>query len=196
MAEFVPTLVHLPPPTSCAPIRLDRFSPLFVRGREAGIENVRPTTAYYYVYPLGRRELARLAYFFDFDYSDRRKPETYLSRVRNEIGQWLKSHSGEAGSRPQLDADWSTPDEVAIRDSRPCATQPVHDLRGTEARVLRVCDTARSSAGLARELSDESAQALGSALEALQGKRLLLNLNGRFVCLPVFRRGNLSRRNR
>src|SRR5215470_7576960 len=62
-------MAALEPPTGCSPIRLDRFSPLFNQAEASGLRRVRPTLAYYFVFPLGRRELARLAYFFDFDYA-------------------------------------------------------------------------------------------------------------------------------
>ena len=77
MAELIPLLTHLEPPTGCAKIRLDRFSPLFNKATSVAAAS-RPTLAYYYVFPLGRRELARLAYFFDFDYEDGRRPESYI----------------------------------------------------------------------------------------------------------------------
>ena len=74
MREMVPLLVHLAPPVTCVPIRLDRFSPFFQRPEEFGFTRVRPAFAYFYVFPLGRRELFRLGYFFDYNYRDGRAP--------------------------------------------------------------------------------------------------------------------------
>ena len=77
MAELVPLLEHLDAPMSTARLRLDRFSPFHARAEAYGFRRVRPSHAYFHVFPLGRRELDRLAYFFDYDYEDERLPETY-----------------------------------------------------------------------------------------------------------------------
>jgi hypothetical protein len=69
MAELVPLLTHLQPPAACSPVRLDRFSAFFAQAKHLGLSRVRPAPAYYYVFPLRRKELARLAYFCDFDYA-------------------------------------------------------------------------------------------------------------------------------
>jgi hypothetical protein len=84
MAPLLPLLAHLQPPASCAPIRLDRFSPFFTRAEHFGLRRVRPTPAYYYVYPFGRRELARLAYFFDFDYPEGQAPRDMCAASRSD----------------------------------------------------------------------------------------------------------------
>ena len=65
------------PPSGCAPIRLDRFSPFHATPDAFGLSSVRPTRAYYYVFPFGRAQLRRLAYYFDFDYADGRDPHAY-----------------------------------------------------------------------------------------------------------------------
>ena len=96
MATLFPSLAHLQPPSSCAPLRLDRFSPLYAQPAEFGFAKVRPARAYYFVYPFGRRELAELAYFFDFDYARRPRPAGYLGPVppRVERGRPLATATG------------------------------------------------------------------------------------------------------
>ncbi|MEO8127828.1 MAG: RiPP maturation radical SAM C-methyltransferase, partial [Bryobacteraceae bacterium] len=49
MAQLLPLLTHLQPPSSCSPVRLDRFSPFFTRRERFGLQRVRPTPAYFYV---------------------------------------------------------------------------------------------------------------------------------------------------
>ena len=106
MAQLLPLLVHLQPPASCAPIRLDRFSPFFTRAERFGLRRVRPTPAYYYVYPFGRRELARLAYFFDFDYPDGQPPRDYVLGVREAVDRRYAVRNPEVKPEhyPKLDA--------------------------------------------------------------------------------------------
>src|SRR5262249_59497497 len=102
-AALLPLMFHLQAPASCSPIRLDRFSPFYTRPDRFGLKRLRPTAAYYYVYPFGRRELARLAYFFDFDYPDGRNPHDYISSVKAEVHNWWQAKSRSSDDLPRLD---------------------------------------------------------------------------------------------
>src|SRR5437764_6330435 len=126
MATLLPLLTHLQPPSSCSPIRLDRFSPFFTRSERHGLHRVRPSPAYYYVYPFGRREIARLAYFFDFDYPDRRDPRAYVAGVRKEVDNWyvLRNPSTPPEEYPRLDATCMQDGVLAISDTSRCAPVP------------------------------------------------------------------------
>ena len=95
--------------------------------RGVRLQRVRPARAYYYVFPFGRRELERLAYFFDFDYDDGRQPDEYLGALKSEVAHWWRLRLLEdQTARPRLDARWKTPDDVTIEDTRPCAVQRRH----------------------------------------------------------------------
>jgi ribosomal peptide maturation radical SAM protein 1 len=187
MEALVPLLVHLQAPTSCFQIRLDRFSPFFVNPQAYGMTRVRPTIAYYYVFPLGRRELARLAYFFDFDYEDGRKPDDYLGALKAEVSHWWRQRLLEdTAARPRLDARWTAPDEATIEDTRPCAARAVHRLSGLEARLYLAADTAGTVDGFARRLNAEADQ-VGATLERFVADKLAARMDGRYLSLAVFR---------
>ena len=102
-ARLLPTISHLTPPASCGQFRLDRFSPMYMHPEEFGLAGVRPHCAYYYVFPLGRNGLARLAYYFEFDYADGRDPKSYASRVEGEVARWTSLSRQPAERRPVLD---------------------------------------------------------------------------------------------
>jgi ribosomal peptide maturation radical SAM protein 1 len=189
MAELIPLLTHLEPPTGCAQIRLDRFSPLFNKAGDSGIVRVRPTLAYYYVFPLGRRELARLAYFFDFDYQDGRQPENYIRRVQNEITKWRNARfQADVSRRPRLDAKLHKDGTVHVSDSRDCAVAGEHWLAGLPAQVLVACDTAQSRPTLERRFAPEyPPDAVGEALQELLDARVVAPIDNFFLSLPVIR---------
>ncbi len=189
MADLIPLLTHLEPPTGCAQIRLDRFSPLFNKAAESGIRRVRPTLAYYYVFPLGRRELTRLAYFFDFDYEDARKPETYIQRVQNEITKWRNARfQPDALRRPRLDATLHKDGTVHVSDSRECAVAGEHWLAGLQAQLILACDVAQSSAALDRRFAAEyDGEAVANALTQMLEARLFARIDNVFLSLPVIR---------
>jgi ribosomal peptide maturation radical SAM protein 1 len=187
MAELVPLLVHLVPPSSCTPIRLDRFSPFFTKPESFRLQRLRPTCAYYYVFPLGRRELARLAYFFDFDYADGMKPADYLRSLRQEVDRWRQSRFLQPEARPVLDARQED-EAIVITDSRACAVSPSHRLMGTSASIYLLCDAARSFAALARELSHQADPAeIRYELQQLMSAKLLVEMDGQYLSLAVMR---------
>jgi hypothetical protein len=186
MAALVPLLTHLPPPVACTPIRLDRFSPLFTRRQEMGLCRVRPTSAYYYVFPFDRRELERLAYFFDFDYADGRRPAAYLEPLQRAVGSWWEAHALPEEERPRLDADWTTADNLTLTDTRACAHQPVQHFSGQAARVYAICDSFQGAAGVARELDGRATPTLVEAiLKEFIERKLMIEIENQYLSLAV-----------
>jgi len=186
-AELLPLLNHLQPPSSCSPIRLDRFSPFFTQTERFGLRRLRPAPAYYYVYPFGRRELARLAYFFDFDYPDGRRPFDYTTGVKRAIDDWytVRNPSMKPEEYAKLDAT-IVADDVLIADTRPCAPVSSRLVTGTEADVLLRCDTSQTVAGLARQTKMQEAD-IRLALGSLRTSKLVVEMEDHYTSLPVLR---------
>jgi ribosomal peptide maturation radical SAM protein 1 len=186
MAEIVPLLVHLDPPMSTARLRLDRFSPFHARAEEHGFRRMRPARAYFHVFPLGRRQHNRLAYFFDYDYDDQRLPEAYLEPLRRAVQEWWNERV-DPERRPCLDAadDGET---ILITDTRSVATARRHRLEDIRARVYARCDAATSPERLLREAPFAGREdEVHDALASLEADRLLLADDGRYLSLAVFR---------
>ena len=185
-ANVIPLLTHLEPPTACAPIRLDRFSPLFTRAEEAGLRRVRPTRAYYYAFPLGRRELNRLAYFFDFDYADGRTPATYVERANREVFQWREARFSK--HPPRLDARTQEDGKMLVEDSRACARTPRALLSGSDADTYLACDAVQSTRALAARLEDRyTADEVLQSLRTLADSGVLLTRGDHHLSLAVLR---------
>ena len=64
MAEWLPAVFHLQPPSGLNRVRYDRFSPYHMRPEDFGL-TLQPSRAYGYVYPLPNESLMRLAYSFE-----------------------------------------------------------------------------------------------------------------------------------
>lgn len=184
MAALMPRLVHLDPPCSCGMLRLDRFSPFHNRAASLGIRRMRPARAYFHVYPFGRQELSRLAYFFDFDHADGSNPQDYLGAVQAQVAAW-KAMRMEPGGAPRLDADFDA-GGVTIRDSRPMARQGVHRLTGLAARLYALCDSTASLAGLAHATGADPAL-IEAELASLDEGALVARQGDRVLALAVFR---------
>lgn len=183
MAELIPRLTHLDPPCSCGILRLDRFSPFHSEAGRLGFARLRPAQAYFYVFPLGRRELSRLAYFFDFDYPDGRQPEAYIAAVQAETRAWSEAHA--SGAPPRLDAEVED-GRVVIVDTRPVARQARHELDGLAARVYARCDRTATVAQLAREFGADPVE-LERVLADFDERRLIARQDERVLSLAVFR---------
>lgn len=183
MAALIPRLTHLDPPCSCGMVRLDRFSPFHGEPDRFGFTNLRPAQAYFYVFPLGRRDLSKLAYFFDFDYPDRRDPQTYLAPVQRETRRWIDGRA--AAEPPRLDAHFAG-DRLTIFDSRSAAVAARHDFAGLAALVYARCDRAATVAHVARDLGIDDA-AIEAIVADFDARRLVARDGDRVLSLAVFR---------
>jgi ribosomal peptide maturation radical SAM protein 1 len=193
MAELIPLLTHLNPPCTCTQVRLDRFSPFHSRAESFGFKKVRPARAYFFVFPLGRAELSRLAYFFDFDYGDGRNPLRYLEPVAKEVHRWCDARL--AGEQPaRLDA-WFEGPEIRITDTRAAARNSSYRLTGLRAQLLAFCDVGTTIPALLcrAELAGREPE-VRSTLESLVADGLAAHEDGHYLTLAVFR--NRSHYNR
>lgn len=187
IAEMASLLAHLQPPISCGQIRLDRFSPFHTRSEHFGFRRIRPSRGYFYAFPLGRREMMRLAYFFDFDYGDGRDPDSYMKPIRDVVRHWWAART--AASPAKLDAWFTDSDSVRISDSRDASAPYERELKDLPARLLLYCDTATNVDVLARRADLEvSTGEIESVLKQLSSDRLMLEDEGQFLSLPVFRK--------
>jgi ribosomal peptide maturation radical SAM protein 1 len=186
-AAMIPSLVHLQAPASCGKFRLDRFSPHFTRPETLGIERIRPMPAYFYVFPLTRRELMRLAYYFDFDHADGRQPDTYIGSVGAEVQKWWACRTSPAAPPPTLDAFESPGGAVRIQDTRPCRVAAEHELKGIAGALYAACDTAHSLEALVRKTRNSAAE-IEPVLRDLADRKLMLEVDGQHLSLAVMRR--------
>jgi hypothetical protein len=179
-AELLPLLTHLEPPLGVAPLRLDRFSPLFMAPEASQVLNVRSAPAYSHIYPFPEEDLAQLAYYFHFDYADGRDPNTYIADLRREVETWkaVAQHS----ELISLDLG----DTLLVYDTRPVATAKQHRLRGAARAVYLACDVAQTAADLVKNLSPaHAASDVQGALSELTASKLMLCEDERYIILAV-----------
>jgi hypothetical protein len=139
LLELLPSLYHLAPPLAVGRVRLDRFSPYFADPTGWGMSNPRPHRAFGYVYPFPQDVLARMAYYFEYDYADGRNPMDYVAPVLKAFDRW-RQLQGTVTLRW-----WDRSDGVLIlNDTRPCATAFQRRLTGLERQIYLHCDTGRT----------------------------------------------------
>ncbi|MGB5601169.1 MAG: RiPP maturation radical SAM C-methyltransferase, partial [Gammaproteobacteria bacterium] len=88
IADLLPSIWHLMPPSACGPLRLDRFSPYHQCPEQFGLKNIRPLSVYRYLYPFDESVLMRIACYFDFDYEEGRYTHTFASEILPMIERW------------------------------------------------------------------------------------------------------------
>ena len=181
VAAMMPLLRHLTPPWFGKQIRMDRFSPNFTLATQFGFANVRPCPAYRYIYRFRDDEaLARMAYYFTYDYAEPQHVDRYVRAVADEIEEWLVRHDQE--ELYFVDEG----DALRVVDRRSVAVAPQHTLTGLTRRVLLSCDSAQRLPQLVRHFADEApAEEVEAAVAALIETRLLLDYDDHLLSLPI-----------
>jgi ribosomal peptide maturation radical SAM protein 1 len=147
-AAVIPHLRHLQPPAATGRIWLERFSPLFTGHGTVPLGHPAPERSYQYVYP-GDVDLARVAYFFDYD-ADGGLPDSAYAGVRRAAADW--SDAWQAGPPPVL-TYWSAPHFVQIYDGRQPGEGGTYTFEGTLADLYLACsDRPVTAAAVRREL--------------------------------------------
>ena len=153
--DLIEAIWHLDPPQSCGRVRLDRFSPYHADPDAFGMENVRPKAPLSHIYPFPREEVMEIAYYFDFDYTDGRKPNALASRAIELARRWMADTE-----RGQLAVTVDEDGAVHLADSRhrPRAAPAQIVLEGWRAEVFLACDRAQNPRELLRlpAVSEES----------------------------------------
>jgi ribosomal peptide maturation radical SAM protein 1 len=186
LAELLPSLYHLAPPQAVGRVRLDRFSPYFEDPEAQGMTNARPNRAFRYTYPFSDDVLARLAYYYEYDYADGRSPLSYAAPVLEAVKTWQQL-AGTVTFRY-----WDRPDGVLIlTDTRPQASAFQYRLTGLEREVYLLCDSGRRLGEIAAFAGGSSHQpapsepALREMLDVWVGQRITAHLDGRYLSLAL-----------
>ena len=130
MAVLIDQLTHLEPPQVIQAIRLDRFSPNFVSAKDLGFCNVRPDRSYGLIYDEDETDLSDLAYYFECDYVDGRRPLEYVAPTKQAVQRWLNQTAGQGLT--YIDRG----DELAVWDFRPVSQRRLNILNGCGPRSL------------------------------------------------------------
>ncbi len=193
MAEWLPLIEHLQPPSGFSFIQFNRFSPYHQRPGEFGL-TLSPDRSYGFVYPWAAESIEQFAYFFD-DYTvDRdhvgsiaeapRRPG--LATLQAAMAAWQMSWSAQMNASaehqvlPHLIAE-DAGGRVILFDSRACRSAERIELDGLAADVYRACDRAQTRTLLERTL----AALPGGAPDWDEVEAVLADLSARKVLLAL-----------
>ena len=192
MAEVIPALSHLHPPSNVYLIRLVRFSPYFREPEAYGLRNVRPHRTYRHLYPnMSEEALAQRAFRFEFEFSDGRDL-SYCDETIKAVKSWM--HSRARGALIGFDTEDGG---LLVWDGRAIADSAFTQLTPAEASVLRACDRIRLESSLHEELrraqvAEASLSAIADHVKALERRRFLLREEGKVLGVVVMRPGMVA----
>jgi len=183
LMELLPQLRHLNPPVACGPLRLDRFSPYHNAPEKYGLRDVRPMTAYRYLYPFEQETLQRIAYYFDFDYAPQVDPRGFADEVIRYCAQWKQSP--ETGTLTMVRKPEG---RLGVLDTRAGERQALN-LGGLEQAAYEFCDSAHTAATVARHLSHDFPEfapgenEVKGFLESAVSRRLMVRDGSQYLSL-------------
>jgi ribosomal peptide maturation radical SAM protein 1 len=190
MAELIPQLAHLIPPSGCPQIRLDRFSPYFRNSEQSGMTNVREGWAYEWAYPsIDTQVLSRLAYFFEFEYKDGRDPRIYAQQCVDAVADWNSAYYSGA----KLEKQETPTGQAEVLDWRdPASTRKVFVLSREEEAILEAFDSVTTfDAGKRRCLEHvnmRESDSFSDTFEKMLARKWIIQDHNRF--LSVVTNGN------
>jgi ribosomal peptide maturation radical SAM protein 1 len=184
MAELVPLLAHLPPPTGTGALRLDRFSPAFEDAEELGFVGVRPLPPYRHVYALPDEALARLACFFTFDYREPRDVRSYVAGLEEKLRAWSRL----SGKHDLFSVGRGG--RLLVWDPRPASRAPLTVLQGVDRTLYEACDCASDARRLGESVAASdggpiSTEEVARRLEPLVERGLMVRDGSRYLALAI-----------
>ena len=164
VAELLPALVHLSPPTMGS-LTVDRFSPYFDQPEQHGITLEGAPSYYRQLFDLDDDRLQSLAWTFAFKTTNARDPETYVAGLRKQVLRWRKeSHRNRRALTYRRG-----PTFLVIEDTRTTIGRRRLVLDECESLVYLACDSGRRADAVAAEVSE----ALGRPVPLEEVERML-----------------------
>ncbi len=185
MAELIPSLTHLQPPTMGCLV-MERFSPYHQRPGDFGLEMVGPLPHYRFLYPVDEPTLTDLAYGFEYRYSDGRDPEIYSEPVRRAVEIWRANREAAFRSLRYRRG----PGFLTITDRRPNLETADYSFGESEALIYLACEDGATAAQAFEAVrgagtTDVSVEDVQEFLEDLVESRLAFEEGGRYLALAL-----------
>lgn len=194
MAQWLPLIIHLQPPSGLSRVQYHRFSPYFEHPDDFGLK-IKPFKSYDYIYPLSATAIKDIAYFFEGTIESKSdnslllkiEERPGLKEVQNCLFQWIQMFQSAS---PPLLCMSDQGEELQIFDTRPCAIHHSLSLTDLHRKIYLICDRALTPREILKSLSDKyklssSLEEIQFILHELQEFKILVKLSSRFLSLAV-----------
>ena len=182
--EFIPSLVHLEPPSGVFPVRFDRFSPYYNQAKSYGLD-LHPMDFYSFIYPFDEATLHDFVYYF----ADRNLQAEYFMAMAQWIGKlqplierWIERwNNSEQNPRPRLEFK---DDSDVIYDSR-SGSAVEYSVGPVGKAILNHLSKPTRIEDLVKVFSAEYGGDISRQIEFLQAKDLLFQEGDRLLSLVI-----------
>ncbi|QDT42686.1 Radical SAM superfamily protein [Gimesia alba] len=192
MAGLTPALEHLQPPGGGAKIRLDRYSPNFNEADSLGFQNIQPYPSYRFLHrcrskwqsgAMNDNHVFNSAYFFHFDSDSASEITRYTKPLADGLKRWRDHHEHS------IFVAMTKGKYLLLWDTRHVATRPLTVLHGLSKEIYEFCDSSKSFGSIQAKYASVFKAPMGETilaiLEAFCEKRLMIQINGRYLSLAV-----------
>jgi hypothetical protein len=147
---------------------------------------IRPATVYNYIYPIREEDLYKIAYQFEFEYSDGRSPDLYVQKLEEAVNNWKRLW--ESKEVPIFNVVYLK-DSAVVVDTRPCSIKTFQTLSKEESKVYHRCDTIQSFQSIFLRMQEDdnlfTETHLKDLISDLTKKNLMIEDRGRYLSLAV-----------
>ncbi|MFE1906726.1 RiPP maturation radical SAM C-methyltransferase [Streptomyces gardneri] len=200
MAELIPKLTHLQPPSGGGRFQLHRFSPYFEQPEAHGVRWEGAHRMFAYAFPVDKADLDQLVYLHDFTLDPALGDPVDTSEVEAAVVEWRRAN--QAGAR--LDFVERPDGEGVIVDHRDVGSPPVrYPLDRAGSALYRHLDAGVAERLLAERFRDEDRdafEALGGAsglaelVEQWLSDGLVIRVDGKILAVAL-RASRMAERN-
>jgi ribosomal peptide maturation radical SAM protein 1 len=183
--RVIKMIPHLPPPSGCGRLWMERFSPYFVRRDEYGVVGLSPEASYFHAYPK-YVDLNKTAYFFEYQMPGTLADADYSMThecVQNWKNVWKDSSQPKLTYRRNMDS-------IFIDDQRSSAGGVSHAIDGAMAEIYEFCTPSYYSVHQVYKFLQErdyqcSAIEVKAALDSFCDRELMVQEKGRYFSLAL-----------
>ena len=189
MAEIIPKIHHLRPPSGGGRFQLHRFSPYFDHPEQYGIRWTGAHPMFKHAFPIAKADLDELVYLHEFVLDG--APAVDTSATEAAVAEWRRAYRSRASLRIAVNADGSSRIEDGRRIDLPLR---VHDLTAAETQLYMSLDSGIKETSLEETFArahPDAAEELGrrGGVQAAIGRwlrdDLVLAIDGRLVSLAL-----------
>lgn len=192
MAELVPLLTHLYPPSGVFSVEYQRNSHYFSRAVDYSL-NLTSIPSYALIYPLNPAAIYDLSStledaFYAATKNDPRMAVLFdrpgVRNLEKAVFQWCVASISQ--NQPVLSMKVSGK-EIIVRDTRPVAIAPSFRLEGAQRELYLACDRAEDETQVREMLRDKgfSSADVDAAIRNLLDNKLLVRIDQRLLALAV-----------
>ena len=183
LIDLLPYLTHLPPPGAVTKTQVERFSPLYDRAADFGIQNLRPKPHYQALYPAPGIDLMGLSYQFDYDHPMYDEPErmALYRRFAHMVLDWVRGYRANTLYHIDRGAD------ITVLDGRDGRVRR-EALTGMAADLFRYLDSARGFEAIAARFGGVAPEVLRAQLERWRHRKWVYgSADDRYLAVTVRR---------